>query len=537
MVRHDNPGTSMAETLYNGIVLPDEWPPRTENPFIRLPMRVPWLERPPEVIPIDGGRQLFVDDFLIAESGFAQRAHEPVKFPANPVFFPTTPWERHPSRPPATLPKCGGIWWDEARQRLRMWYMAGYLGPMCHAESEDGLHWVRTPNDVVPGTNLVLPELLSADSGTVFPDLRAPDSERWKMMVREPNEPLRGGSFPARLFASADGLHWREIGETGPLDDRSTCFYNPFRRRWVFSIRAWIPPRFRCRRYHEGNTFLEAARWQKGEPPFWTGADLLDESGDDWPQLYNLDAVAYETLLLGFFQIHRGPPNAVGEKVGLPKQTDLVVAYSRDGFHWHRPCRRPFIAPRREPGSWEYGYVESTGGLALIAGDELWFYYSAYAGDPSRVDTASWHSNGMYANGAVGMARLRRDGFVSLEARYPGASMTTRPVCFSAGRAFFVNANTAGADLRVEIADREGRPIPGFAFDRCIPFTGNSTRARIRWQEQEWLDSLQGRPVRFRFRLDRGNLYAFWVAPGPDGDSGGWPAAGRITTLRDTPFL
>ncbi len=527
----------MTQALSNGILLPENWPPSTENPHTRQPMRVPWLERPPDVIPIDGGRQLFVDDFLIAESGFAQRYHAAVKYPANPVFFPTTPWERHPSRPPGALPKCGGLWWDECRHRLRMWYMAGYLGPMCHAESEDGLHWTRTPNDVVPGTNLVLPEEISADSGTVFPDPRAPESERWKMMIREPNTPQRGGCFPARLFCSADGFHWREIGTTGPLDDRSTMFFNPFLNRWVFSIRAWIPPRYRCRRYHDHEEFLQAAHWQKGEPVFWCGADNLDPSGDDWPQLYNLDAVAYESLLLGFFQIHRGPPNPIGEKVGLPKYTDLVLAYSRDGFHWYRPSRDPFLAPRREPGSWDYGYVESTGGLCVIAGDELWFYYSAYAGDPARIQTPCWHTNGTYANGAVGLAKLRRDGFASMEARYPGATLLTRPLRFSSGRCFFVNANTAGAELRVEIADPDGRVLPGFETENCIPYIGNSTRARIRWHNHETLEALQKRPVRFRFRLDRGNLYAFWVSPTSEGESCGYPAAGRIPFLQDSAAL
>jgi len=51
--------TSSGETLYNGIVLPDEWPPRYEAEEL-LPMPVPYLEKAnlPAVIPIDLGRQL-----------------------------------------------------------------------------------------------------------------------------------------------------------------------------------------------------------------------------------------------------------------------------------------------------------------------------------------------------------------------------------------------------------------------------------------------------------------------------------------------
>jgi len=58
------------EKLYNGIVLPDEWPPqRTVEVLWTLePMPVPYLKNPPSVIPMDIGRQLFVDDFLIEQT-------------------------------------------------------------------------------------------------------------------------------------------------------------------------------------------------------------------------------------------------------------------------------------------------------------------------------------------------------------------------------------------------------------------------------------------------------------------------------------
>jgi sialate O-acetylesterase len=46
---------------------------------------------------------------------------------------------------------------------------------------------------------------------------------------------------------------------------------------------------------------------------------------------------------------------------------------------WPSRTERAFIGARREPGSWEFGYVESTGGVLLVGGDGLWFYYSASA--------------------------------------------------------------------------------------------------------------------------------------------------------------
>ncbi len=58
------------ELLYNGIRLPAAWPPRSERRD-HEPMPLPYLEAPPEVISIDVGRQLFVDNFPItAKSGW-----------------------------------------------------------------------------------------------------------------------------------------------------------------------------------------------------------------------------------------------------------------------------------------------------------------------------------------------------------------------------------------------------------------------------------------------------------------------------------
>ena len=65
--------------LYNGIHPPAEWPPRTIRPG-GDPLPVPYLANPPRVIPIDVGRQLFVDDFLI-EHTTLRRVYHAAKSP------------------------------------------------------------------------------------------------------------------------------------------------------------------------------------------------------------------------------------------------------------------------------------------------------------------------------------------------------------------------------------------------------------------------------------------------------------------------
>ena len=506
-------------------------------------MPVPYLEQPPAVIPVDVGRQLFVDDFLVEKSSMRRAFHYPVKHPGNPVFFPQTKYERNDRLAPCAVPKCGGIWYDPWEKRFKMWYLASYLGAMAYATSEDGIHWERPMLDIVPGTNLILDPSLPRfegnfdwdgkfhpDSGTVWVDEHAPDGERFKMFIRE-----AGAGFPGLLFTSADGIHWSDPVRTGTMMDRSTMFFNPFRKKWVHSIRWCDPIHGRNRLYWEGDDFLKDGQWILGGEPadraraasFWVGADCMDQTRDIPPQLYNLDAVAYESLMVGFFQILKGPENHIAQESGLPKLTELVLATSRDGFHWHRPDRNAFIGARREPGSWEYGYVESTGGLCLVVGDELWFYYSAYAGDPERKEslTGSWTTSGAYANGAVGLAKLRRDGFASMQACFQGADLTTRSLVFTGGH-LFVNVDTSGTLLRAEFLDENGAVIEPYTLDRCRGVCTNSTQTEIKWTGVDDFKALSGKPVKLRFQMDRGDLYSFWITDSPSGASHGYLAAG-----------
>jgi len=111
----DNDCQMTNEQLHNGIVLPSPWPPCQANSPAFEPMPVPYLEDPPEVVPIDVGRQLFVDDFLIAETTLEHVFHHAQKYDGNPVLSPETELETQGVLPAAT-PKGGGVWWDPACQ-------------------------------------------------------------------------------------------------------------------------------------------------------------------------------------------------------------------------------------------------------------------------------------------------------------------------------------------------------------------------------------------------------------------------------------
>jgi hypothetical protein len=519
----DPPGT---EVLYNGISLPSPWPPFRRQ-LDRDPEFPPYLQKPPAVIPIDVGRQLFVDDFLIEESNLDRSYHSASYIEGNPVLAPATEWDRRdgaaalsgrPQRPTA-MPFSDGVWFDPADRRFKVWYTAGYGRATCYAESTDGLEWVRPALDVVPGTNIVLDEI--RDSSTVWLDLDEPNPRmRYKMLLFLQN--IRH----LRQFASPDGIHWTPAGLPGPSGDRTTMFYNPFRKVWVYSLRDHRDhERYigRHRRYVESRNFCSLTPWTTGESVAWIAADELDRPRVDigfQPELYNLDCVAYESVLLGLFSMYYGDPS------DRQKPNHVQVGFSRDGFHWTRPSRDPFIDVSERAGDWNWANVQSAGGCCLVVGDRLYFYVSGRAGVRGTVSPGAC---------STGLATLRRDGFASLDAladRLPriaglaprARTVTTRPVRFT-GSQLFVNAAMDGGALRAEVLDANGGIVGPFSAARCAPITGDSTRAAITWTGASLAD-LAGQTVRFRFHLRDGRLYSFWVTPSPRGSSRGYVAAG-----------
>jgi len=522
---------SAGETLYNGIVLPDPWPPKYDK-LTREPRPVPYLEHPPAVIPIDVGRQLFVDDFLIERTTLQRTFHQPEYCRQNPVIKPGKPGLY-------AAPFSGGACYDPADKLFKLWYTGVRPHSTRYATSKDGIHWEKPELDVRRGTNIVL-EPRSFDSTTVWLDHNAKNpKERFKYFATEHLSWDDEWSFVYRT--SADGIHWSEPkAESRIGGDRSTAFYNPFREVWVCSQRTEDSAWRRTRSYVEGPTVagmmaevtyngprVEGDKIFRGETTgksvHWVGADDLDprhtdpRSEEHAPQLYNLDAAPYESLMIGQFSIWQGPENDQCGELNIQKRNDILLGFSRDGFHWDRPHRERFISCTWDEKSWRYGNVQSCAGGCLIVGDKLYFYFSGLA---KPRDGDEWDKDG-----ATGLAILRRDGFASMDAGEKTETIITRPVTFR-GKHLFVNVDCPEGELEVEVLDRDGKVIEPFTLKNCEPVSSDKTLVQVNWQEGKDLAALAGKPVRFKFHLRNGSLYAFWVSPDESGASHGYVGAG-----------
>jgi hypothetical protein len=414
------------ELLHNGICLPVDFPPKDganlSDTSVRAP---PYVRHPPDVINISTGRQLLaVDDFLIASPGELQRRWHTVQYDddANPVLTPTKEWEGN-----IAMPFSSGAWFDEeagasSSHAYKLFYNCGASKNMtCLAVSHDAKTWRKpllaaaTRKD----TNIVR-EIVHYDSNVIWLDHgERNSSRRWKMS--EAACAYCDHSFG--LLASADGITWEVLVQrTGYVPDRSTIFYDPFRSKWVFSIKSAKSHKGqgRCRAYWESTDLFDAHQSNWTHDPLWKTDCLVSKSGRvescgqgiprPWvgtdqgeaylappltktvssfkPQLYNLDAVGYESLMVGAFNIlqckysddptHCPGGGQGGHASNSTEFNSVFVGFSRDGWHWSRTDvpRRPLAGLSPDPNSWNFEDVQSTGGGFLVQDDILRFFFS-----------------------------------------------------------------------------------------------------------------------------------------------------------------
>ena len=129
---------------------------------------------------------------------------------------------------------------------------------------------------------------------------------------------------------------------------------------------------------------------------------------------------------------------------------------------------------------------------------------------------------------STGLATLRRDGFVSMQADQAEGYLITEKISFD-GKFLFVNADVQNkkAILAAEVLDTEGNPIAGYTKKECVVLKKtDSTKQLIRWKNEKDLSALSGKAVRLKFYITNGDLYSFWISPWESGESRGYTAGG-----------
>lgn len=493
----------------------------------------------PPGAPVDIGsrRELFVDDFLIDRlgGGAELRLHHPE--PREIVLVLDAPWEGSGSSGYHSVFRDGDLY--------RMYYKGWQISfdpekkkiepassTMSYAESTDGIHW-RKPslglveykgskdNNIVLLDGIVQGRRIVAGVTAILKDENPaanPDA-RYKAFVLT-TSPLKG-IIP---FKSADGLRWVPMSEkpvltNGAFDNQNLAFWSPaegkYRAYWRWfahgdnNTATANPIGVRAIRTAVSTDYLH---WEQEADV--TYVDSPEEA------LYTTPIIPYARaphILIGFPMRyierdvptsqqalpepeHRSLRKSINPRYGTAITEGLFMA-SRDGVkfkRWNEAFLRPGI---ERPGTWNYGHqalswppVETKSALAG-APNELSFY----------APESYWTGN----SSEVRRYTLRLDGFVSVQAPMKGGELVTKPLRFSGKRLSLNFSSSAAGEVRVEIQDADGRPLPGYSLEECPPIFGDTVARAVTWNAGSDVSSLTGKTIRLRFFLKDADVFSF----------------------------
>ena len=457
-------------------------------------VRVPGPEKTERVI-VGADRQLFLDDAVIERlDGVARRFHAAEKYPGNPVIRKTQPTEVEGYGPMFF----GTILYDRQEHLFRVWHQAlTFIQPQVfnhlYAWSRDGVNWTKPKLDILGPDNRYNPPGYEGGHAGNWLSLRK-DTEDTDPKTRYKGFIQRD---PYWYITSADGLHWEEVGIAAVhTDDTDSAAYHAGRKEYVKVGRPCPDGRNLALRLIM--TCVSKTPLADGNSPWHLVMfpDQTDVARDPDLQYYHMPAFGYENVYLALLGIYHAGP--------LDGRSEHELAFSRDGLNWHRISQGTYFIPTGQPGSWDAGFATAPGSGPVEVGDELWFYYSSYSGP----------HHGPYGQGGIGLARLRRDGFVSLAAGAQAGTVTSKPFEL-VGDSLEINAK-AGGSVRVRLLDEGGGLLA-----EGVPFTGDDCHHVVIWRDHPDLAVFKGRAVRLEFVLRDAEIYAFQAADRRDLDAAG----------------
>ena len=458
--------------------------------------------------------QTFIDNVLIEETQeVTRRWHQPMPHGTTPLIQQDRPWEHIAYFTYSNY----AVLRDPADGLFKCWYEDLDLLPHDHpavvnrhsfhrsrvlyAQSEDGLTWEKPEFDIVVEdgrrTNIVLGGgefgWVHSMSVVLDPFPSAPEYRfRGLYSYLDPEHPERQRGI--RCVHSPDGIHWTlyqewpTFGRSGRhLGDVSCLFYDPDSREFVQNTRHFLQHNAGRARGNvhgfAGTNRRRIMQCRSHDFLHWTEPMLVaawDEAAD------NLDEEYYGMAQFRVGSVHLA---TMGLFHRVDNEMDVRLLVSRDGVRWRQTNKRqPFLAPRGE-GFFDRHMV-SLVSPPVVMGDELWFYHGGSQchhdwwlwGWLHGVDHPEAHDLSL-AKYALGVAKLRKDGFAGLYANAQREGrVTTHPLLVTGDRLVLNACCAPGGWIRVELRDADDNVIGPCSAASCDPVTGDATAHTVTWQ-------------------------------------------------------
>lgn len=451
----------------------------------------------PHVVEITNDPQLFVDDYLVdnywgvkyTTETVSRFIHTPVKNEANPVVKGEGGYVN--------------VVYDEEDKIFRMWYQDfwilslepfKYTYAIAYAESKDGLNWKlpKIGKYSFKGTkdnNIVLRGLNDATAACPFIlDLPKEQRRGYKYIMQYNTAP-----HGVYLVGSNDGINWdtakrmRIMADYGP-DTQGSIVYDPRTKKYTFFARATNIFGGEVGMRRKVSAMEHNELWS--EWPIYPENVMLPDEVDArkgaW-KFYGMPTKYYAGIYWGMLW----PYSLLNHTI----VTEL--AFSRDGWHFSRfPDRQPLIGLGKE-NTWDHGMILGSPNW-LEVGDEWWLYYFGTDTDHSSKNNIP----------GIGLARIRKEGFVSLRTPQGGGNIVTRLLRWPGGK-LYVNADAGSGEITVKVTGYDRKPIDGFDPEPSLAIKGDKIRHEVKWKNGN-INRLKGREIRLEFFIkSSGDVYGF----------------------------
>ena len=380
---------------------------------------------------------------------------------------------------------------DPQTGQFRLWYS-------CHGDwlarlavSEDGRNWQRK--------GVVLPDDARWSVDNLALTAVGPDADPWFADAQLAGFCYFSGKIGPKglhLARCRDGEHL-EIHRDGILPgvgDRSSLMLDEVTGGYslISRPRAGMPG-FRG----EWRKPRVARMWKSRNLMDWDDRGIVltyDDHDRHDVQIYGMQPFRYGQGFLALVEMYYA---------GM-ERLETQLAASSDGICWHRvDTRQPVIAMGGE-GSWDSFWTVSTYNPPFDMGDRLWIFYSG---------AGTKHGSKERHHRAVGLASIRRDGWVSLESgRTEGILITTR-LPLSKPMKLEVNANCYSGYLAAEVVSAEegkqAEALDGYEGPAGRIEHVNSISQRINWAGRDVIEPTPAGACYLRFTTQQSSFFSY----------------------------
>lgn len=453
-----------------------------------------------EVIRLGDRREIFVDYYLIDTLNGTQIVkHTPAD--EGKVLFFDKPWEGVFCTY-STIIKDGDIY----RAYYRGSPKAGKDGTnsetTCISESVDGINWTKPElgiyeiNGSLKNNVILANEAPASHNFSPFLDSNpnALPGQRYKALAGE-------GKGGLKAYVSPDGIHWKKLQDSvlkkGVFDSQNVSFWSESEKCYLCYFRTWSGGGYKGFRSVSRSTSKDFINWT--DPVEMTFGATPPE------HLYTQQTSPY--FRAPHIYIAIGGRFMPGRQILTEEQArklNVDPGYFKD-------CSDAYFMTTRGGNVFDRTFMEAF--IRPGIGFDNWVSRSNYPAlnvVQTGPDEISVYVNQDYAQPTAHLHRysLRIDGFTSIAAPYIGGEVVTKPFTFT-GRELEINYSTSAAgEIRFEIENENGKPLPGFTMADSQPIIGNETSRVVLWNGNGDLKSISSKSIRLRIYLKDADLYS-----------------------------